>query len=273
MIGGDGGIYETFDAGKQWLFKSNLPITQFYRIAVDNSEPFYWVYGGTQDNNSLGAPSQTINEEGIMNSDWIPTLGGDGFEPQVDPTDPNIIYTQYQYGELHRYDKKSGELTHIHMMETLGEEPYRRHWDSPLIISPHKSTRLYYAANKAFKSDDRGDNWEVISPDLSKQLDRNKLEIMDKVWSVDAVAKNASTSFYGTVVALSESPIVEGLIYAGTDDGLIQVTEDGGKNWKKIESFPDVPELSYVSCLFASEHDANAVYATFDNHKMADFKP
>ena len=273
MIGGDGGIYETFDGGKQWLFKSNLPITQFYRIAVDNSEPFYWVYGGTQDNNSLGAPSQTINEEGIMNADWIPTLGGDGFEPQVDPTDPNIIYTQYQYGELHRYDKKSGELTHIHMMEKLGEEPYRRHWDSPLIISPHKSTRLYYAANKVFRSEDRGDNWEVISPDLSKQLDRNKLEIMDKVWSVDAVAKNASTSFYGTVVSLSESPIVEGLIYAGTDDGLIQVTEDGGKNWRKIESFPDVPELSYVSCLFASEHDPNTVYATFDNHKMADFKP
>ena len=273
MIGGDGGIYETFDAGKQWLFKSNLPVTQFYRIAADNSEPFYWVYGGTQDNNSLGAPSQTINEEGIMNADWIPTLGGDGFEPQVDPTDPNIIYTQYQYGELHRYDKKSGELTHIHIMEKLGEEPYRRHWDSPLIISPHKSTRLYYAANKVFKSDDRGDNWEVISPDLSRQLDRNKLKVMDKIWSVDAVAKNASTSFYGTVVSLSESPIVEGLIYAGTDDGLIQVTEDGGKNWRKIENFPDVPELSYVSCLFASEHDANTVYATFDNHKMADFKP
>ncbi len=273
LIGGDGGIYETFDGGKQWLFKSNLPITQFYRIAVDNSEPFYWVYGGTQDNNSLGAPSQTINEEGIMNADWIPTLGGDGFEPQVDPTDPNIIYTQYQYGELHRYDKRSGEITHIHIMEELGAEPYRRHWDSPLILSPHKTTRLYYAANKVFRSDDRGDNWEVISPDLSRQLDRNKLKVMDMIWSVDAVAKNASTSFYGTIVSLSESPIVEGLIYAGTDDGLIQVTEDGGKNWRRIESFLDVPEMSYVSCLFASEHDANTVYATFDNHKMADFKP
>lgn len=273
LIGGDGGIYETFDGGKQWLFKSNLPITQFYRIAIDNSEPFYWVYGGTQDNNSLGAPSQTINEEGIMNSDWIPTLGGDGFEPQVDPTDPNIIYTQYQYGELHRYDKRSGEITHIHIMEELGGEPYRRHWDSPLILSPHKTTRLYYAANKVFRSDDRGDNWEVISPDLSRQLDRNKLKVMDMIWSVDAVAKNASTSFYGTIVSLSESPIVEGLIYAGTDDGLIQVTEDGGKNWRRIESFLDVPEMSYVSCLFASEHDANTVYATFDNHKMADFKP
>ncbi len=273
LIGGDGGVYETFDGGKTYLFKDNLPITQFYRVSVDNSEPFYWVYGGTQDNNSMGVPSQTINNEGIMNSDWVKTLGGDGYEAAIDPTDPNIVYTQYQYGGLARYDKKSGEVISIKPQEGKGEEPYKWNWDTPLIISPHKHTRLYFAANKLFKSEDRGNSWEAISPDLTRQIDRNKLEIMGKVWSVDAVAKNASTSFYGNIVSLTESPLVEDLIYVGTDDGLIQVTEDGGQNWRKIETFPGIPEMTYVSCLYASLHDANTVYASFDNHKKADFKP
>ncbi len=273
MIGGDGGIYETFDDAKTWIHKDNLPITQYYRVAVDNSEPFYWVYGGTQDNNSMGAPSQTINEEGIVNADWIPTIGGDGYEVQVDPTDPNIVYTEYQYGGVARYDKKSGELVSIKPQEGKDEEPFRWNWDTPLLISPHSHTRIYVAANKLFQSDDRGNTWKEISPDLTRQIDRNELKVMGKVWSVDAVAKNASTSFYGNIVSLSESPLVEGLIYVGTDDGLIQVTEDGGKNWRKIESFPGVPETTYVSCLYASLHDANTVYASFDNHKRADFKP
>lgn len=272
LIGGDGGIYETFDAGTSWLFKSNLPITQFYRVSVDNSEPFYWVYGGTQDNNSMGVPSQTINQEGIMNSDWVPTLGGDGYEAAIDPTDPNIVYTQYQYGGLARYDKKSGEVISIKPQEGKGEEPYRWNWDTPLIISPHKHTRLYFAANKLFKSEDRGNSWVAISPDLTRQIDRNKLEVMGKIWSVDAVAKNASTSVYGNIVSLTESPLAEGLIYVGTDDGLIQVTEDAGQNWRKIENFPGVPEMTYVSCIYASQFDDNTVYAAFDNHKRSDFK-
>jgi photosystem II stability/assembly factor-like uncharacterized protein len=273
LIGGDGGIYETFDGAKTWLFKSNLPVTQFYRVSVDNSEPFYWVYGGTQDNNSMGVPSQTINQEGIVNADWIPTLGGDGYEAAIDPTDPNIVYTQYQYGGLARYDKKSGEVISIKPQEGKGEEPLRWNWDSPLIISPHNHTRLYFAANKLFRSDDRGNSWVAISDDLTRQIDRNKLEVMGKIWSVDAVAKNASTSFYGNIVSLTESPLVEGLIYVGTDDGLIQVTEDGGATWRKIETFPGVPGTTYVSCLYASLFDENTVYATFDNHKRADFKP
>lgn len=273
LIGGDGGIYETFDGGASWIFKDNLPITQFYRVSVDNSEPFYWVYGGTQDNNSMGAPSQTINEEGIINADWVPTIGGDGYESQVDPLDPNIIYCQYQYGGVARYDKKSGELISIKPQEENNDEAYRWNWDTPLLISPHSHTRLYIAANKLFRSDDRGNSWKVISPDLTRQIDRNKLEIMGKVWSVDAIAKNASTSFYGNIVSLTESPLVEGLIYVGTDDGLVQVTEDGGKNWRKIEKFPGVPETTYVSCLYASVSDPNTVYACFDNHKRSDYKP
>lgn len=272
LIGGDGGIYETFDGGQTFHFKDNLPITQFYRVSVDNFEPFYRVMGGTQDNNSMIVPSQTINEEGIVNADYIPLVGGDGYEALTDPDNPNIIYCQWQYGGLTRHDLKSGETVSIKPQEGKDEPAYRWNWDTPLILSPH-ANRLYAAANKVFRSDDKGNTWEVISPDLTRQIDRNKLPIMDKVWSVDAVAKNASTSFYGNIVSLTESPLVEGLIYAGTDDGLVQVTEDGGKNWKKIESFPGIPENTYVSCLYASRFDANTVYATFDNHKRADFKP
>jgi photosystem II stability/assembly factor-like uncharacterized protein len=273
LIGGDGGVYVTYDAGKTFRFKENLPTLQFYRVSVDNFEPFYRVMGGTQDNNSMIGPSQTINEEGIVNADWIPLVGGDGYEALTDPSNPNIIYCEWQYGGLTRYDMQSGEQMSIKPQERKDEAPYRWNWDTPLILSPHSKTRIYIAANKIFRSDDRGDSWQVISDDLTRQVDRNKLPIMDKVWSVDAVAKNASTSFYGNIVSLTESPLVEGLIYAGTDDGLVQVTEDGGKNWRKIESFPGVPEMTYVSCLYASQHDANTVYATFDNHKRADFKP
>jgi photosystem II stability/assembly factor-like uncharacterized protein len=272
LIGGDGGVYETFDAGETFLFKNNLPITQFYRVSVDNFEPFYRVMGGTQDNNSMIAPSQTINEEGIVNADFIPLVGGDGYEAIADPDNLNIIYCQWQYGGLTRHDLQSGETISIKPQEEKGDPAYRWNWDTPLMLSPH-ANRLYAAANVVFRSDDKGNTWKVISPDLTRQVDRNKLPVMDQVWSVDAVAKNASTSFYGNIVSLSESPLVEGLIYAGTDDGLIQVTEDGGTNWRKIESFPGVPEMTYVSCIYASHFDANTVYASFDNHKRADFKP
>ncbi|HSL90312.1 MAG TPA: hypothetical protein VK870_13490 [Ignavibacteriaceae bacterium] len=272
LIGGDGGIYETFDSGETFHFKDNLPITQFYRVSVDNYEPFYRVMGGTQDNNSMIVPSQTINNEGIVNADFIPLVGGDGYEALTDPENPNIIYCQWQYGGLTRYDMQSGERMSIKPQERKDEEPYRWNWDTPLILSPH-ANRLYAAANKVFRSDDRGNTWQVISDDLTRLVDRNKLPVMDKVWSVDAVSKNASTSFYGNIVSLSESPLAEGLIYVGTDDGLIQVTENGGETWRKVESFPGVPDMTYVSCLFASLHDANTVYAAFNNHKRADFKP
>lgn len=273
IVGGDGGIYETFDLGDNWQFKGNLPVTQFYRVEVDNSEPFYYVYGGTQDNSTMGGPSQTLSSNGITNSDWFVTRGGDGFETQVDPINPDIVYSQSQYGGLVRYDRKSGERIFIQPQEQKDAEALKWNWNSPLIISPHNHKTLYFAANKLFKSTDRGNSWELVSPDLTRQIDRNQLEVMGRKWSVDAVSKNVSTSFYGNIVSLTESPLKEGLIYTGTDDGLIQVTTNGGEKWSKFADFPGVPGTTYVSCLYASEHQENRVYAAFDNHKRGDFKP
>jgi len=273
LVGCDGGVYESYDRGANWQFKSNMPIGQFYDVTVDNSTPFYNVYGGMQDNYSVGGPSRTRSASGIVNSDWFVTHGGDGFRTQVDPEDPNTIYAELQYGSIVRVDKRTGERMGIQPGERKGDQGLRFNWDSPFIISPHSHTRLYFAADKLFRSDDRGDSWKLISGELSRGLDRNKLPVMGKVWGPDAVAKHTSTDPFGNSSALAESPKKEGLIYVGTDDGLIQVTEDAGKNWRKIESFPGVPDMTYVSRIAASQHDADTVYAAFENHKRSDFTP
>lgn len=273
LVGCDGGVYESVDGGENWDFKQNLPVTQFYKVATDNGFPFYHIHGGTQDNFSIGGPSKTLSANGIMNSDWYFTSIGDGFQSVVDQEDPNIVYAESQYGGLNRYDRKSGEFFFIQPQEQEGEAAYRWNWDAPLQISKYDNKRLYFGANKLFRSDDRGNTWKVISGDLTRQLDRNKLQVMGKVWSVDAVAKNQSTDVYGQTTTIAENKFDENTLYVGTDDGLIQITTDGGKTWTKIDNIAGVPERTYVNQIVASQHDKNTVYVTFNHHRYGDFHP
>ncbi len=272
ILGSDGGIYVSYDFGHSWRFINNLPLAQFYRVTVDNAKPFYNIYGGTQDNFTLGVPSRTMDASGITNADVFVVRGGDGFKTQVDPKNPNIVYAQSQYGGLVRFDKTSGDTLDIKPRPKKNEY-LTFNWNAALLISPHNHKRLYFGSQKLLRSDDRGESWVAISGDLTRQIDRNQLEVMGRVWGVDTVAKNVSTSPYGTIVAVSESPLVEGLIYVGTDDGLIQVTEQGGAQWRNKEQISGIPKLAYVSDIEASLFDENTVYATFDNHKNGDFKP
>ena len=273
IIGSDGGVYESWDRAANWGFKDNLPLTQFYKVTVDNDYPFYNVFGGTQDNASLGAPHRTTSSSGIQNSDWLFTQFGDGFKTEIDPTNPNIIYSQYQYGGLARYDKQSGERVQMQPVSASADEAERFNWNSPLLISPHNNQRLYYGSQRLFQSDNRGDDWRAISGDLSRNIDRNTLAVMDTVWSVDAVAKNTSTSFYGSLIALTESPIKEGKLFTGSDDGVMHVTQNGGESWQPLKWPSKVPKYSYVSDMEASLFNENTVFAVFDNHKKGDFKP
>jgi photosystem II stability/assembly factor-like uncharacterized protein len=210
---------------------------------------------------------------GIVNADWFVTSTGDGFETQVDPTNPNIIYAQAQYGALSRYDRGNGEYYYIKPMESEDEPALRWNWDAPLLISSHNHKRLYFGANKLFRTDDQGDSWQVISPDLSAQIDRNTLKVMDQVWSVDAISKNGSTDIFGQLTTIAESSLDENMLWVGTDDGLMHVTTDGGKNWQKIAGVAGVPEMTYVNQIIASQHDKNTAYAAFNHHRYGDFKP
>jgi len=248
LIGNDGGLYESWDGCKTYRFFDNLPLTQFYRVGIDDDYPFYNVYGGTQDNATLGGPSQTINRWGIRNSDWYVTTGGDGFQTRVDPEDPNIVYSQSQYGYLVRYDKKSKERVRIQPKPGAGEEPFRWHWNAPLLISPHNKERLYFAAERVFKSEDRGESWNAISDDLSLNRDRNRMKVMDRVWGVDAIFKNVWTSPMGTIIAMDESPI-------------------------ELANINGLPANSYVTDLHTSRTNTNTVFAVFNNHKFGDYKP
>ena len=273
LNGSDGGVYESRDRGKTWRFFENLPVTQFYKLALDNSLPFYNVHGGAQDNGSQLGPSRTLNANGISNFDWTITYGADGYACAIDPVDPNIAYVEWQEGNLLRYDRKSTEAVYISPKSEPGEPPLRFNWDSPVLISPHDRARIYYASQYLWKSDDRGDSWTKISPDLTRNIFRLDQKIMGKTWSPDALWDHGAMSQFSTITSVSESPVRKDLIYVGTDDGLIQVTEDGGKTWRKIDKVPGVPDFFFVNRIKASKHDADTVYAAVDCHKIGDYRP
>ena len=274
MLGTDAGIYESFDLAQNWRYHKNLPLTQFYKVAVNNAEPFYHIFGGTQDNGSVGGPSATDEREGIANKHWYKTLFADGHQSATDPVHNEIIYAETQQGGLHRIDLSTGEQVFVQPQAQAGEPHERFNWDAPILVSPHDPATLYFASYRVWKSTNRGDDWSPISGDLTRNEERLSLPIMGRKQSWDNAWDVGAMSNYNTITSLSESPLRAGLLYAGTDDGFIQVTANGGEQWTKIPvTRLGLPARSFVNDIKADLHDENTVYAVLDNHKEGDFNP
>ena len=273
IVGTDAGLYESFDDGRTFRHFPNLPISQFYKLALDTAEPFYNVLGGAQDLGTLWGPARTMNVEGIRNRDWYAPMGADGYAVQIDPRDPDILYLQTQQGNLYRYDRKSEEALDIQPQPAPGDPPERFNWDAPILVSPHDPDRIYHGSQRVWASDDRGNSWTAISGDLTTDVNRYELRFMGRVWSVDDLIDNGAMSKYATLTGISESPVAEGVIYTGSDDGLIHVTEDAGATWRRAAELPGVPERAFINDVEASQHDPATVFAVADNHKEGDFRP
>ena len=275
LVGTDGGIYESFDLAENWRFIENLPLTQYYKLALDDAEPFYNVFGGTQDNGTHAGPSRTVYAEGIRNADWQHILGGDGHQTATEPGNPGIVYGESQQGYLHRIDRVTGEQVFIQPQAGKGEAHERFNWDTPILVRAHDPARIYTASYRVWRSDNRGDSWETLSGDLTRGLERIKQPIMGGTQSWDNAWDIYAMSNYSTISSLGESPVQDGILYVGTDDGLIQVTRDGGNSWELIEvgSIAGIPATAFVNDIRADLFDAHTVYAALDNHKYGDYKP
>src|SRR5713101_6157638 len=270
LTGCDGGLHASYDRGRTWDFINTIPLGQFYEISLDNQKPF-WVYGGLQDNGSWAGPSGTLNGEGSTNDDWFRTGGGDGFYSVVDTSDTSVIYVESQQGFAARLELKTGERKSIKPQAPPGEKEYRFDWNSPIVISPHNNHTIYFGGNRVFKSSDRGDSW-TRSEDLSNNQDREKLPIMGVLPDKNMLSRHDGVQSFGQVVTLAESTIKEGLLYAGTDDGYLQVSRDGGRSWKNItEKVHAVPKSTYVSRVVPSRFAEGTVYVTFDGHRADDY--
>lgn len=275
LMGSDGGIYMSHDRMANWRFMANLPLTQFYKVAPDDSKPFYKIYAGAQDNSTQGGPSRTMREEGIKNKDWFLTLGGDGHGPATEPGNPDIVYSQWQQGNLTRVDMKTREGVYIKPQPLPGDPAERYNWDAPINVSAHDPARIYFSSQRVWRSDDRGDSWTAVSGDLTKNGNRMHSPLMGRTWSVEAGWDLYAMTEFHTIANFAESPVDENILWAGTDDGIIQVTTNGGKSWKKIEldDIRGIPANSYVNDIRADLYDPNTVYVALDNHKYGDYKP
>ena len=273
LAGTDAGLYETFDEGETWRHFPNMPISQFYKVAISNREPFFEILGGAQDLGTLWGPSRTTHVEGVRNSDWYFPMGADGYGVQFDPSDPDILYLMTQVGNLYRVDRRSDEAIQIQPQPEVGDPPERWNWDSPILVSPHSTSRLYFASQRLWRSEDRGDSWTAISGDLTTNTNRYELPFMGRVWELDALHDNGAMSMYATITSISESPVQEDALYVGTDDGLIHFSPDGGGSWSGATALPGVPERSFINDVEASQHDAATVFAVADAHKIGDYSP
>jgi photosystem II stability/assembly factor-like uncharacterized protein len=273
IVGTDGGLYESFDEGRSWRHFPNLPISQFYKVALNNREPFYDVLGGAQDLGTLHGPARTMNRDGIRNQDWYVPMGADGYGVAFDPRDPDLMYLMWQEGNLYRKDRRNEEAVSIKPQGAPGDPPERWNWDSPILVSPHDADRIYFGSQRLWRSDNRGDSWTPISGDLTLGQNRYEQKFVGRLWSVDALHDTAAMSKYATTTAIAESPLQANLLVVGTDDGLIQVSSDGGKQWIRAAALPGLPPLSFVNDVEASLHDARTIYAVADAHKIGDFTP
>ncbi len=255
LLGTDGGAYQSFDAAKSWEHLNRFAAGQFYRINLDDSDP-YRICGGLQDNLNWVGPSATRTKEGILNSDWINIEGGDGFSCVFDPEDPQIVYAESQQGDLHRFDLKSGAVKKLRPSPPEGQPAYRFHWNSPLFGSRHEKGAMYFAGNRVFKLTSRAEKWTVISPDLSMQ-DSKK-----------ATATGSGAENFGVVYTLAESPLEKGLLWAGTDDGKVWVTTDEGASWTDLTgNLPPAARGLWMGRIEASWHDPKVAYLAVETHR------
>jgi len=288
----DGGLGISYDRGGKWIYVTSLPVSQWYHVAVDMRKP-YWVYGGLQDNGCWRGPSATYFSSGISNDDWIRTCGGDGFKSLADPNDDRTFYSESQYLGLLRNDSITNEQRNIRPDQKRGFIQERRNWttwgkagvpepelgnamppanwDGPYILSPHDSKTLYAGTNQIWKSTDRGDTWIALG-DMTTGVDRSKLRVMSQLPTETTLSLDDGIPYYPTITEIAESLLKRGLLYVGTDDGNVQISQDDGRHWANLaKRFPGLPESMWVSGIAASHHNAATAYVSFDGHRSNDF--